>query len=154
MQNLVPICRVPMYAEMKLALFIYLWYPKTKVSKEFLFISFSYALFVAAAVLLMLNSVCTGDWSCVWKLIKALHVKARDRYWQEYTRIQSQSLGFTHLLLAKLHWAGTIYIPSNGSLPYLSSWQASTTQFRPRGTQKIIPFFIFNSIGSDTMIEL
>lgn len=27
-------CRVPMYGELKLALFIYLWYPKTKVKKN------------------------------------------------------------------------------------------------------------------------
>lgn len=27
-------CRVPMYGELKLALFIYLWYPKTKVKKK------------------------------------------------------------------------------------------------------------------------
>lgn len=36
-----------MYAEMKLALFIYLWYPKTKVKSFFFFFkSFSYLLFV------------------------------------------------------------------------------------------------------------
>lgn len=111
-----------MYAEMKLALFIYLWYPKTKVSKEFLFISFSYLLFVAVAVLLMLNSVCVQGTGVVYesllrpymskhetdidKNIQEFRVRAWDLliyYWQNCTELgQSTFLQMVHYLTSQV----------------------------------------------------
>lgn len=89
--------RLPMYLGIKLAIFIYLWHPSTKVKSissqiglikfmwsQFLY-SFSFKIF--AFFFFFEKKYFTGELSCLWDIVAAVCIPTRDMYWQEFSWI-------------------------------------------------------------------
>jgi len=84
--------RLPMYSEAKVAFFIYLWYPKTRVchllSSECTICCLGYISLVQTSKWIM-----TGNGLCLWNLLSAIHFEAWDGDWSYFAWAENTGWG-------------------------------------------------------------
>lgn len=108
-----------MYGEAKLAFFIYLWYPKTKVS-TFTCSCFIFWVIFAYYYLITFNSFAgfiPGNSICLWFFLQTSGFRTREWNWSQFVGTKDQSWWYGGSILAESYqlwsdknlWCSAIY---------------------------------------------